>query len=259
LLLIGFIFLGAGLGRLQTIARTRGHIDPVSSVVQFFINPVAIPTGRMFVHLSEFTSGLLRARSLAIENAALKSQLVGFEAYSERVDFLNSQIEGYRKLLDLPPSNRKAVNLDVIGIAKEDGSLILDGGSELGIKPDLPVVNGEGLVGFVQTVSRGECRVAMLTAYGVEIFGVDGSRTPPEEGLIRGSGESTLTMRMLNPKDPVASGDTILTSLKSKNIPGGEVVGRVISVENDPFYGTHRLTLDPAVNLGTVHEVQVLE
>jgi rod shape-determining protein MreC len=203
--------------------------------------------------------GVLHARSLAIQNEALKAQLVGYEAYSERVSYLNQQIEGLRKQLSLPSTQRSAVNLDVIGISQSDGSLILDGGSELGIRPDLPVINGDGLIGLVQTVTKGEARVAMLTAYGMKIFAVDSSRTPPEEGLINGTGESTLTMRMLNAKDPVASGDVILTTLKSVHIPPGLVVGRVISVEDDPDFGTRRLTVDPAVNLGIIHQVQVLK
>jgi rod shape-determining protein MreC len=234
-------------------------VDPLSGLVRLSIQPVALPIGKVFIQIGEFGSGVFQARALFRENQALKAEMIGFQAYSQRVDLLNDEIEGYRKQLQLPSTARKPVNLDVIGISQSDGSLILNGGTELGIRPDLPVVNGDGLVGIVQTSSHGESRVAMLTAYGLKVFGVDSSRQPPEEGLISGNGNSTLTMRMLIPKDPVASGDTILTSLKSRNIPGGLVVGRVISVEDDPYDGTHRLTLDPAVNLGTLHQVQVLE
>lgn len=252
------VAVGAGLGRMQSAARTKGHLDVLSAVIHFTVDPLAIPAGRMFVQLGEFSSGLLNARSLSVQNAALKAQLIGHQAYAEQIQLLSEEIEGYRKILALPPTTRKVVNLDVIGFSKADGTLILDGGSERGIRPDLPVVNGEGLVGIVQTVTHGECHVATLSSFGVEIFGIDGSRNPPEEGLINGSGEQYLTMKMLNPKDPVASGDIILTSLKSKNIPGGKVVGRVISVEDDPYYGTKVLKIDP-VALGTIREVQVLE
>jgi len=64
---------------------------------------------------------------------------------------------------------------------------------------------------------------------------------------------------MLDPKSPIASGDKIVTSGLSQHIPYGLVVGRVISAEDDPDYGTRRATVDPAVNVGLLREVQVLK
>jgi cell shape-determining protein MreC len=91
------------------------------------------------------------------------------------------------------------------------------------------------------------------------VGGIDASRKPPEVGLIKGRGASTVTMQMFDPKAPVASGDTIFTSGQSVHIPYGVVIGRVISVEDDPDFGMKSATIDPAVNLGTLREVQVLK
>jgi len=218
-----------------------------------------MPLARGLISLNEFGLGILHARSLEIENERLRSQLISLGAYQETVEYQKQQIEQLRSELGFPPHNRKPINLNVIGISQVDGSLFLDGGSELGIRPDLPVINGDGIVGIVQSVTRGECHVALLTAYGVKLGGVDSSRKPPEGGLVSGIGSSTLTMLTFQSKAPVSSGDLIMTGGQSQNIPGGLVIGHVISVVDDQIYGTRRLTIDPAVNIGLLHEVQVLK
>jgi cell shape-determining protein MreC len=51
----------------------------------------------------------------------------------------------------------------------------------------------------------------------------------------------------------------IVTSGLSPRIPYGLVIGRVISAEDDPDYGTRRATIDPALDIGTIREVQILK
>jgi rod shape-determining protein MreC len=259
LLLVLLIGMGAILGHLQTMSRNRGGTDIVSLILQKSVMPIALPLGSMFQHISEFGDGVLKAPSLVVQIRNLKSQQVALESYDQRIDLLQEKNDQLRKELSLPNINRQRINLDAIGIGLSDGLLLLNGGSELGIRPDLPVVNGDGLVGVVQSVSKGECRVSLLSTFNLKVGGVDASRTPAEAGMVSGNGGSTLTMLMYTPKAPAVSGDKILTGGLSKNIPAGLVIGRVISVDNDQYVGTRRLTLEPAVNLGTVHEVQVLK
>jgi rod shape-determining protein MreC len=155
--------------------------------------------------------------------------------------------------------NRQKVNVDVIGVSQLDGNLIIDGGSELGLHQDLPVINGDGLVGIIRSVSKGEAQVALLTGFGVKVGGIDSTRHPPEAGLVSGNGTSTLTMLTYSPKAVVESGDKIYTSGQSKNIPANLLIGEVIGVDEDMYSGTRRLTIFPAITLGLMHEVQVLK
>jgi rod shape-determining protein MreC len=173
---------------------------------------------------------------------------------------MRQQVDQLRSELNLGPlPGRTKINLDVISFDQAEGRVTLDGGSELGIQPDMPVVNGDGLVAIVQTVSHGQCQASLLTSFNILVGGIDASRTPPERGLLSGRGSATLTMVLFNPHSPVATGDEILTGGLSKQIPYGIKVGRVISVENDPDIGSRRATVDPAVNIGSLREVQVLK
>jgi cell shape-determining protein MreC len=120
--------------------------------------------------------------------------------YSERVDLLIQQNDNLRHELGLQPlPGHDRVNLDAIGFTQIDDQLILSGGSELGIQPGMPVINGEGLVAIVQTVSPHHCQAALLTAYGLQLGGIDVSRKPPELGLLKGIGATIITMRCTTP------------------------------------------------------------
>ena len=248
------------LGHLQTLARTNGKVDLISLALRRTISPLGIPLAKGVGGAQDFMFGVTRASSLAAQNRALKAQITALNLYQERVDLLNEQIQTLRTEVGLGPlPGHERVNLDVIGFSQIEGKMTLNGGSELGIAPDMPVINGEGLVGIVQTVSKGQCDALLLTAFGVKVGGIDVSRKPPERGLLSGRGASTITMMMFDPKAPIASGDVIVTGGLSSHIPYGLIIGRVISAEDDPDYGTRRATLDPSVNIGTLREVQVLK
>lgn len=252
--------IGGGLGHLQTVARNQGRSDIVSTVLFKTILPVAVPLAGACDATSDFFYGLFRARSLTVENRILRQRSVAAELYEPEIDLKNQQIDVLRKELALPPlTGHQRVDLDVVGFSQMEGQLILNGGSELGIQPDMPVVNGEGLVGVIQSVSRGESLALLITSFGVKFGGLDVSRKPPELGLLSGRGSSTIPMAMFDPKAPIASGDLIVTSGLSEHIPSGIPIGRVISVEDDLDFGTKSATVDPAVNVGTLKEVQVLK
>ena len=260
MLLGALIALGGGLQHLQTLARTAGRKDFVDTAISRIAAPLSMPLSNLCDGTHDFFVGMLNARRLTAENRALKDQLAAEDLYEERVDLLEERIEELQKLNSVPISpGRKRVALSVIYFAQNEGLITLSGGTELGVAPNMPVVNGQGLVALVQTVSRSESQAALITSFNLKFGGVDGSRKPPEYGLISGRGAPTLTMTMFNPSSPIASGDQIVTSGLSSRLPYGIPIGRVISVAEDPDYGTRQATIDPAFNLGTVGEVQVLE
>ncbi|HWD41390.1 MAG TPA: rod shape-determining protein MreC [Fimbriimonas sp.] len=190
----------------------------------------------------------------------MKAQLDAMSIYAERIDQAEQEIENLRKLLDQPPlPGMTRVNAPVIGLHQTEGLLEVGAGTNKGIQPNMAVVNGQGLVGLVQTVTTDECQVALLTTLNINVGGVDASRKPPETGLLSGRGGPVLTMTLFNSKSTVASGDRILTEGVSKHIPAGIDIGRVISVEDDPYTGTRKASVDPAVDVGILREVQILK
>jgi rod shape-determining protein MreC len=245
---------------MQTVSRNRGGFDPVTLVVRKLTLTLAAPLSTFAGNAQDFVYGITRASRLSAENRALKDQVNALSLYDERVSLLDQQIDTLRSQVGLKPlPGKERINLDVIGFSQVEGKLTLNGGTEKGIQPDMPVINGQGIVGVVEAVAKGQCDVLLLTSFGVKIGGIDISRKPPARGLLSGRGESTITMMMFDPKAPIASGDMVVTGGLSAHIPYGLVIGRVISAVDDPDYGTRRATIEPSVEIGTLREVQVLK
>jgi len=245
---------------MQTLARNSGRIDLIDTAISRIAMPIANPISNACSGVRDFLVGVGNAHRLADENQRLRQQVAAAQLYTEQVDLLEQRLDTMRQLDGRPPTpGHKQVNADVIYLSQSEGLITLNKGSEAGIAPNMPVVNGQGLVALVKTVARGECQAALITSFDEQFGGIDGSRKPPDFGFVLGRGSAALTMRMLNPKSAIASGDEIVTSGMSSRIPYGIPVGRVISVEEDPDYGTRRAMIDPAFDLGTLREVQILE
>lgn len=199
------------------------------------------------------------ARQLRMQNEAMRSRLLALSLYEERVRLLETELNQLRQLSSYPDlPGRMRVPADVVGFNIYEGRITLNVGTEKGIQQNMPVINGDGLVGLVREVRAGECQVVLLTAFGVQVGGLDITRNPPALGLVKGQGGSTLSMVMFDPKAVVSTGDMVSSSGLGTFLPRGIPIGRVISVKEDAEFGTRIATLEPNVIVGTLREVQVL-
>lgn len=260
LLLLLLAILAVVLGRVQSGAAKEGRLDPVSFAVRRAIGLLSGPFDAGFNGASDLSQRLREGDRLARENEALRMRLGALALYSERIERLDAQVANLRTLSGLGPlPGHERIMADVVGFQQYEGRIDLSVGTERGVDKDMPVVCADGLVGIVQTAWVGGCQVALVTNVGIQVGGLDLSRKPPTEGLVKGRDPSTLVLTFFDPNAAVMSGDTVVTSGHSSRIPRGILIGRVVSTENDSDYGIRRAILVPFVNPGTLKEVQVLK
>ena len=258
--LVLLIAAAFALDRIQTSAARAGRLDPAGFVVRSAVGLLGRPLNGLFDGLGDFSRRLREGDRLARENDALRARFAAVSLYAEQIELLKDQVANLRTLDGLGPlPGHERVNADVVGFHPYEGSIDLSVGSERGIAQDMPVICADGLVGIVQSAWRGGARVALVTNAGIQVGGLDLSRKPPTEGLIKGRDPSTLVLTFFDPSAAVQSGDTVVTSGHSEHIPRLLRVGRVISVENDPDYGIKRAMIVPFMSPGVLKEVQVLK
>jgi rod shape-determining protein MreC len=197
-------------------------------------------------------------RRLTAENDALRERhrsLLEAERQNERL----------QQLLSFhPPPGVAAVAAHVIGrdAANWWQSLQLDRGLNDGVRPDLPVVTGHGLVGRVITATRGECRVLLLLDPGCTVSALlQRSRAP---GIVRGLAP-TLARRpqclltFVDPRTPVEVGDQVITSGLGGLFPKGLVIGSVLRAELNRDNSMYQeIEVTPAVDFLRLEEVLIL-
>jgi rod shape-determining protein MreC len=108
-------------------------------------------------------------------------------------------------------------------------SVTVDAGTDQGVRRDMAVVNGDGLVGRVLEASGGYASIRLVTdaTSGVAVT-LAGSRAP---GLLLGRGGRDLQLQLLHPNVGVKVGEPVLTRAYDDGVfPAGIPVGVVSAV-----------------------------
>jgi rod shape-determining protein MreC len=251
--------LGILLGRVQTVRRLDGRSDFFSAGVRTIESPVTVPAGNLSSSIAYFSRGVFSARRLAAEHDALAALAHSADMYQEQIDSLHREIDGLRVLQQLPPILGKTrISADVIGYAPYENRITLNVGERQGVVAGAPVETPAGLAGTVQTVEGNRCQALLVTSASLTLGAIDISRNPAPAGLLHGENSSILSLTFQDPKAPVEIGDKITTSGFSDHIPRGIAIGKVISVTTDEEFGLRRATIDPAISVGELREVQVI-
>lgn len=216
-------------------SRTRRVEDErtflIRGVVQLFA-PVLEAVDWAYVNVSDAWNGYFDMRAAVRENVELRRRLA--ELTAENVGLRGRSVElsrmrailGYSEQVDLPATLARVVMLDTGGRFK---SLILDRGSDEGIRVNDPVLSSEGLVGRVVLTTPSVSKVQLIID-GDSSVGVHFERTH-RQGVVRGTGGDELAMAFVPFTADVAQGDRVYTAGIDGTYPRGILVGRVTSVE----------------------------
>ncbi|WP_434589432.1 rod shape-determining protein MreC [Streptomyces sp. A5-4] len=179
-----------------------------------------------------------RISALERENAALKQKLGSDDRNRSRV----RELDGMLKKAGAGQYGIKGAEVIAIGAAQGfSWTVTIDAGSNDGLKRDMTVLNGDGLVGRVTTV--GPSTATVLLANDPDFTVGTRMEKSNEIGFATGQGDRSLSVQLLNGKAKVKKGDRLVTfgSRKAKPFVPGVPVGEVIRV--DPSGGDLTRTL----------------
>ncbi len=196
-----------------------------------------------------------RLAVLEKENAALKAKLGSDDRNRSRL----TQLDKMLKVAGEGQYGIKGAQVIAIGAAQSfSWTITIDIGANDGIKRDMTVLNGNGLVGRVTTVGPDTATVLLANdpdfTVGTRMEGND------ELGFASGEGDGPLRVELLNGKAEVKKGDRLVTfgSQADKPFVPGVPVGVVSRV--DPSGGglTRTLYVTPYVNFTKLDIVGVV-
>ncbi|MEU5778831.1 rod shape-determining protein MreC [Streptomyces venezuelae] len=196
-----------------------------------------------------------RIAELERQNAALKAKLGSDDRNRSRVRQLDS-------MLKTAGAGQYGIKgAEVIGIGAAQGfswTVTIDAGAGDGIKRDMTVLNGDGLVGRVTTVGPNTSTVLLANDPDFTV-GTRMEKTD-ELGFATGQGDRPLSVQLLNGKAEVKKGDRLVTfgSRKDKPFVPGVPVGEIVRV--DPSGGdlTRNVYVKPYVGFTKLDIVGVV-
>lgn len=249
LFVIGLIALALG-----------GYLTPLSRLV---LNPVVSAQTWLSVRFQALQNAIAAPQDLARLRQRNSEMEVEVSRMQTEIIVLKQQISETRVLSALvdfarvQPENRYLA-ATVIG---RDPSpfleyVIINRGSDDGLRRGMPVVTQQGLVGRVAAVTADAARVQLITDPASTI----NVKLEPSgaQAVIRGEVSGEISLAMIPQSAPVEIGDLILTSGLGGNYPTNILIGQVTGVrrrETDLFQSA---SVQPVVDFNQLEIVLII-
>ncbi len=134
--------------------------------------------------------------------------------------------------------------------------IIINKGSEDGIRPNFAVVSPEGVIGKIQSVTSSQSVVQLITDSRSQ-FPVLIQRTRTK-AMAYGSLDGNLTIQRIPRRLELFKDDQVVTSGLAGVYPKGFPVGKVDVINKKHFGLFQTVTLTPSVDLSKIEEVAVI-
>ena len=202
--------------------------------------------------------GYIDMRRAVNENLELRRRLATLTTENLKLRQSEGDLRRLRSLLayaeqfNLQTSMAQTIMLDTAGRFK---SIIIDQGSSDGVQVNDVIANANGLLGRVVLTTKDLAKVQLVTDNNCSV-GALVERTR-RQGVVRGSGGTTVQMFDIPSLSDVQPGDRILTAGIDGVYPRGIPIGTVVRAE--PGQSLFKTVLvRPAVDFGTIEEVIVI-
>jgi len=204
-----------------------------------------------------------RAGKLREQNEIYRDQVDRLQAEMVRLRELELENQDLRNLLGLrqqaPPGEMVAVRVVARDPLPFVQALIVDGGSDQGIREDLPVVTWRGLVGRVVDVQPTSARVLLVTDANSSISGRVQNPESRATGLVRGRNDDWLLMQYIGQQEQVQTGDVVITSGLGGIFPAGMPLGKIVQVRRRDQEMFQEALVEPAARLGHLERLYVVK
>jgi len=242
-------------GQGGPLARAKDISVAVVAPIQKGLTTIFRPVGNFFASIGEL--GRLRG-----ENQRLKAELDSIEQEIAEAEALQDEIVTLTDLHDLdePWIAMDDVTAQVIGYSPSNyrWARFIDKGRADGIRTDMAVVNAQGLVGKVISVTEHTSEILLL----IDPRAAAGARIEErrDTGQVQGNGESEgLSLELIDSISDVFEGDLVITSGYDQGIfPPGIPIGEIEEIAGDVRRPDQQIVVDPFVDFTALDYVKVL-
>ncbi|HSF81485.1 MAG TPA: rod shape-determining protein MreC [Anaerolineales bacterium] len=253
---IVFVLIAVGLIALAL----GGYLAPLSRIV---LNPIlAAQTWisqryqavQELVNAPQDTTRLRQENvQLRVENSQLQAQIIELQQQLAETNVLSALVDFARA----NPENR----YQAAAVIARDPSpflhyIIINRGSDSGLRRGMPVVTQQGLIGRVDAVTAGAARVMLINDPGSTV----NVRLEPSgaEAVLRGQITGDLSLEMIPQDANVQPGDLVLTSGLGGGYPQNILIGQITGIrsrEQDIFKSA---SIQTVVDFGQIDIVLVI-
>ncbi len=195
------------------------------------------------------------------QNTVLESQVTQLQTQLIEMQERLGEAQVCFALLDFGRTNPQYEYIAATVIGREISPflqyIIIDKGTEDGVRFGMPVVTQQGLVGRVDAVIASAARVKLITD-STSVVNIQ-LQSAEIEAQLRGSLTGELSLDMIPLDEVIEPGDVVLTSGLGGNYPPNIFVGQVLSTQRRENALFQTASVQPIVDFETINAVLVID
>ena len=239
---------------------------PLSDLADYCFVPMQRGLNSIGLFASNRMDELKNIRQLMVENAELQNKVDELTTENSTLKLEQYELESLRELYELDKKYPSYEKIAARVIAKDSGNwfdtFVINKGSADGIKVDMNVIAGSGLVGIVTSVRK---HSATVTTIINDLSNVSGMMISTSDYcIVRGSIKSmnekqSILFDTLNDlNDMITEGEQVVTSNISDKYLEGILIGYVTEIKIDSNNLTKSGMITPVVDFAHLEEVLVI-
>lgn len=225
----------------------------------FLVSSQSWISGR-FVAIQELLTVPRDVIALRQQNATLQSDVARLQAQVVQLQQQVAETQALAALVNFSRSNPENSYVAASVIGRDPSPflhyIIIDKGSNDGLRRGMPVVTDQGLVGRVDAVISSAARIQLITD-PASVVNVRLEKTGREAALI-GTIAGDLALDMIPQDVSIDSGDVVLTSGLGGGYPADLIVGQVLSVRKRDSDLFQQATIQPVVDFTQLKIVLII-
>jgi rod shape-determining protein MreC len=237
-----------------------GYLAPLSrTVVEPLVGVQAWVSSR-YVAIRDFFTAPRDLAALRQENADLEAEVARLQVQVVDLQQQNSEIQILSALVDFARQDPAGDYVAASVIGRDPNPflhyILINRGSDDGIRRGMPVVTSQGLVGRIAAVTAGAARVQLLTDPDMVVNVV--LQSADASAVLQGSLSGEISLSMIAQEINVETGDLILTSGLGGSYPANVLIGQVSGVRTRSFDLFQTASVQPVVDFTELDIVLII-
>lgn len=240
--------------------------EPIRTICNYVFVPMQKGLDYVGESISINSDDTKTKEQLIAENAQLQEQLDELSTQLTNTRLQQSELDTLRELYDLDQTyaDYKTTGAHVIGKGTSNwfNTFTIDKGSKDGIRVDMNVIAGSGLVGIVTDVGKNYAVVRAIIDDTSNVSGMILSNN--DNCIVSGNLKSMTESNMItfsnleDSEDKVSTGDSVVTSNISDKYLPGLLIGYVTDITEDNNNLTKSGEITPVVDFKHLQDVLVI-
>jgi rod shape-determining protein MreC len=201
----------------------------------------------------DMTSLRQKNMELEAENSRLQVQIIELQQQVTEAQLLSTLVDYERRHVENQYIAATVIARDVSPFMQY---VIIDRGSDSGLRKGMPVITQQGLVGNIAAVTAGAARVQLINDPGSSINVI--LQQSGAEGIINGQITGEIELDMISKNASIQPGELVMTSGLGGKYPANIVVGQVVSIRSEAYSLFQSASVQPTVDFSQLEIVLII-